>query len=84
VQASATAGGRLIAPGELLVRTLRDLEDANRQLVALLKARKALREARYDYTPAEYATRVAQLQDQIDGAIAQVQALHQLVRDIRE
>ena len=82
--AARSSGGSAITPGEFLVRTLRELENANRQLVALLKARKALRETRYEQTPAEYGKRVAALQAEIDAVIAQIQSLHDLIRDIRD
>jgi hypothetical protein len=73
-----------IAPGEFLVRTLRDLDEANRQLVALLEARKTLRDERYDHTPEDYARRVEALQQQVDAVIARIQSLHQIIQHVRD
>jgi len=49
-----------------------------------LRARKSLREARYDHTPDDYAQRLAAVQVEINTAIARIQALHQLVQEIRD
>jgi hypothetical protein len=63
---------------------VRELEQANRQLVMLLEKRKALRDERYEHTPEEYARLVNALQQDVDTAIARIQALHQLVKNIRD